>query len=85
MMTDTGRLAADIREETVIDISINAGALIAKKRIRITDSRELVAMIGMWATEFDERFKVGKFGDDYIDAVDRFAAEKLTKAYGRNL
>ena len=69
----------DLIEETAIDIALNAGYMMAKGEISVTDSRELVNFIKTIARTFEQS---GYDPDDYIGQVDEFARKRLTEAAG---
>lgn len=73
-------------KETVADIALMAGCMIAKGEIEVGDSRELVSNILVWAEEFMVfHEKTDWDTEDYISCVDRFSEEKLKAAYGRGV
>jgi len=67
--------------ETMIDIALNAGYMIAQNEIAVSDSRELISNIQVWAEEFVREGLDGSRIDDYIGAVDEFAARMLLSTY----
>lgn len=68
--------------EAAIDIALNAGNLIATKKINVEDSRELVATIQQWAQEFEQ---TGYGNEDYLTEIDAFADTALRERYGREV
>ena len=69
----------DLIEEAAIDIALNAGYMMAKGEISVTDSRELVGFIKAAARTFE---LIGYDTEDYIGQVDMFAKDRLTKRFG---
>lgn len=67
--------------ETVADIAVNAGNMLAREEITISDSRELISDVIAWAEEFEVDFFPNTHMD-YISAVDVFAIQKLKEKYG---
>lgn len=71
--------------ECVYDISCIAQHLAAQHQIEAEDSRELFDSVLSWAREFEAAHQ-HEWGDnqhgDYINAIDKFAEEKLRCAYG---
>jgi len=70
-------------QEAACDIALNAGYMIASKGIDVEDSRELIANIMEWAREFIALDRNVWPAEDYIEAIDKYAARKLAEAYGR--
>lgn len=70
-------------KETVADIALMAGCMIADGEIEVGDSRELVGNILAWAEEFMMMHEKTDWDtEDYISCVDLFSEEKLKAAYG---
>lgn len=69
----------DLVAETGIDIALNAGYMLAKGEISVSDSRELVSFIKTIARVFEQS---GYDPNDYIGQVDSFAKNRLTEKYG---
>jgi hypothetical protein len=70
-------------KETVADIALTAGYMLALGQISCGDSRELVSNIIIWAEEFiRDHEKKDWDSEDYIEKVDEFAVQKLEEAYG---
>jgi len=69
--------------ESVADIALTAGVLLAKDKIQIDDSRELVEKMIEWSTEFNTQHENSEWEDvSYIEAIDDFAETKLLGEYG---
>jgi hypothetical protein len=69
-------------QEAEVDIALNAGYMIASSQIDVSDSRELISNIVEWAKEFVQLDPQEWPADDYMEAIDQFAAQKLLDAYG---
>jgi hypothetical protein len=70
-------------KETVADIALMAGYMLAKGKIQFDDSRQLISDILDWAEEFMLLHEKSDWDtDDYITSVDRFSINKLKKTYG---
>ncbi len=65
--------------ESMIDIAINAGYMIANKQIEINDSRELVSTIIALAEKYEHEDHAF---NDYINEIDEFAGKELKQRYG---
>ena len=70
--------------EAVVDMATAAGWMLAKNEIKVLDSRELVQFIIDAAEEFEtlNAREDWSIDDDYMDEIDKFAAESLLKQYG---
>jgi hypothetical protein len=69
--------------ETVADIAMTAGYMLAKGEIQIDNSREFVREVQRWA----EDFNIVHLGSDwkdvsYIEAVDEYGESRLLEHYG---
>jgi len=78
--------------ETIIDVAVNIGYLIATKSIEIEDSRNLIDFVIEITESFEEKFKDFDWNDqpvepadnsfkDYVIEVDKFSEEELLKRY----
>ena len=72
------------KSETLIDIAMTAGMMVANGTLTVNDSRQLVADIATLAKEFDAKYEGTKWGEDldYIETVDNFAQEQLPIKHG---
>jgi hypothetical protein len=69
-------------KETVADIALTAGYMLAVGQISCGDSRELVSNIIAWAEEFIRDHERNDWdSEDYIEKVDEFAVQKLAENY----
>lgn len=69
--------------ESVADIGLAAGLLLAKGNIQIDDSREFVGQIIEWSKEFNLLHQDNDWQDvSYIEAIDAFAEMKVLELYG---
>jgi hypothetical protein len=69
--------------ETVADIAMTAGYMLANGEIRIEDSRELVRQIIKWAENFEVLHLDNEWNEiTYIEAVDEYAEALLLEHYG---
>lgn len=72
----------DKLREAEVDISLNAGYMIASKEIDVGDSRELITNILVWSEEFIQLDRLTEWpAEDYIEAIDQFARQKLLETY----
>lgn len=70
--------------QTVANLALHAGFMIAKGSITVEDSAELLSSITSWAVEFEQLDPKSWPDEDYILAVEHFADQKLLEAYGTN-
>ena len=69
---------ADGVGEVIADIAFTAGHLMGTGRLAaFPDSREMMAHIICWATEFEASFDKDRHGDDYMELVDDYATYRL--------
>lgn len=69
--------------ETIADIAMTAGFMLAKKEIQIDDSREFVNQVVKWAEDFNLIYLNNEWEDvSYIEAVDEFSKGLLLERYG---
>ena len=68
--------------ETLIDISIIAGNLLAVGVIKVDDSRQLVEFIKQLSNQFEQ---MTYDHDDYMTIIDEFAVQKLNERYGTDV
>ncbi len=70
-------------QEAQADIALNAGYMLANREIDISDSRELISNVIAWADEFVSLDSLTQWkAEDYMEAIDEFAKEKLIEHYG---
>ena len=71
------------RSECVFDITLVAAHLMRENRIEVEDSRELFSFCMELAQKFEAENP--EIGDDYMDAIEELAFEKLTERFGRTM
>jgi hypothetical protein len=63
--------------EVVADIAFVAGNMAGRGQLHISDSRQLMSDIAVWAKQFEAVFDRRKHGDDYMGLVDDYAVACL--------
>ena len=76
-MTKASPLRAESYLEVVADIAFVAGNMAGRGQLQISDSRQLMNDIAIWAKQFEAAFDLGKHGDSYIELVDDYAVACL--------
>jgi hypothetical protein len=73
MSTETQKYSTDSLSEVVADIAFNAGYLLGKGKITVTDSRELVSNVQHWAKKFEDVFIKDIHSNDYMVLIDEYS------------
>lgn len=78
-MTMESAIRAENYLEVVADIAFIAGNMAGRRQLQISDSRQLMSDIAVWAKQFEALFDQDKHGDDYLELVDDYAVACLVE------
>lgn len=76
-MTTESAIRAENYLEVVADIAFIAGNMAGRSQLQISDSRQLMSDIAVWAKRFEALFDQERHGDDYVELVDDYAVACL--------
>lgn len=69
--------------ESIANVSLVAGNLLAEKVIQVDDSTELVYSAVKIAKDFEDMIKANpSIGDDYLAEIEKYAKFQLINEYG---
>lgn len=81
-MTTTSNPDTQVHE-VIADIAFTAGFLLAKGKIQVDNSRELMSDIIDWAKKYQAVFSMDHHGEDYMESIEEYAEFCLMDEHGK--